>query len=159
MALAALPARDIVRVRALAARMRGPAKHKPLLLTGRSASVAAKAMADALGLDALRVDLSVVVSKFIGETEKNLDRVFDEAQAGGSPPLLFDEADALFGKRSDVKDAHDRFANVEVNDLLQRIEQYRGLVILVSRSQRPLPAALRRRFVVESFLPLRRRIA
>ena len=99
-----------------------------------------------------RVDLSAVLSKFVGDTEKNLKRVFDEAEARGSV-LLFDEADALFGRRTDVKDAHDRFANLEAAYLLRRIEQFRGLVILASRSQRPLPAALRRRLVLELFPP------
>src|SRR4051812_11404633 len=151
--LAALPAKDMVRVRALAAQLRRAGKHKPLLLSGRSAAVAANANARGLGLDLYRVDLSAVVSKFIGDTEKNLKRIFEEAEASGSV-LLFDEADALFGKRTDVKDAHDRFANLEAAYLLQRIEQFRGLVILATRSQRPLPAALRRRLVVELF-PLR----
>jgi SpoVK/Ycf46/Vps4 family AAA+-type ATPase len=156
---AALSAKDLVRVRTLAARLRGAGTQKPVLLTGRGAAAAAKAMGQELGQDVFRVDLSAIVSKFIGETEKNLDRVFDTAQAGGSPPLLFDEADALFGRRSEVKDAHDRFANAETAYLLQRIEKYRGLVVLVSQSQRPLPVALRRRLVVEPFPPARARIA
>jgi SpoVK/Ycf46/Vps4 family AAA+-type ATPase len=152
--LAALSAKDMVRARALAARMRRRGKHKPLLLTGRNAAAAATAIAKELGSSIYRVDLSATVSKFIGETEKNFDRVFDGAQ--GSSVLLFDEADALFGKRSDVKDAHDRFANLEVSYLLQRAEARRGLVMLVSKTQRPLPAALRRRLAVESFPPVAR---
>jgi SpoVK/Ycf46/Vps4 family AAA+-type ATPase len=150
--LAALPAKDMVRVRALAAQLRRARKQKPLLLSGRRAAVAANAIAHGLGLDLYRVDLSAVLSKFVGDTEKNLKRVFDEAEARGSV-LLFDEADALFGRRTDVKDAHDRFANLEAAYLLRRIEQFRGLVILASRSQRPLPAALRRRLVLELFPP------
>jgi SpoVK/Ycf46/Vps4 family AAA+-type ATPase len=148
--LAGLPAKDMIRVRAFAARMRAAGKRKPLLLTGRSAKAAAEVLANELG-GVFRVDLSAVASKSIGETEKNLARAFNGAQ--GSPVLIFDEADALFGKRSEVKDAHDRFANAEMAYLLQRIEQYRGLVILVSQSQGPLSAALRRRLVVELFPP------
>src|SRR5262245_41134340 len=139
---AALGPKDRTSIRALAMRMRGAGRHKPLLLTGRNAATAARVMTQELGHDVHRVDLSAGVGKFIGETEKNLDRVFGDAQA--SPVLLFDEADALFGKRSEVKDAHDRHANIEVSYLLQRAEARRGLVILVSETQRPLPAVLRR---------------
>ena len=91
-----------------------------------------------------------MVSKYIGETEKNLRRVFDAAEDGGAV-LLFDEADALFGKRSEVKDSHDRYANIEVSYLLQRMEAYRGLAILTTNLQErarpglPAPAPLRRR--------------
>ena len=151
---AALRATERAAIRALAARMRGAGRRKPLLLTGRSAKAAAEVMAGELRLDILRVDLSAIVSKSIGETEKNLARVFDEAQE--SSVLLFDEADALFGKRTEVKDAHDRFANIEVSYLLQRAEARRGLVILVSQSQRPLPAPVRRRLAVEPFPPGKR---
>ena len=87
--------------------------------------MAAEVIAGELGLDLYRIDLSAVVSKYIGETEKNLRRLFDAAEAGGAV-LLFDEADALFGKRSEVKDSHDRYANLEVAYLLQRMESYRG---------------------------------
>ena len=89
-----------------------------------------------------------VVSKYIGETEKNLRRLFDAAEEGGAI-LFFDEADALFGKRSEVKDSHDRYANIEVNYLLQRMESYRGLAILATNMRSALdPAFLRRlRFV------------
>jgi SpoVK/Ycf46/Vps4 family AAA+-type ATPase len=156
---AALRPQDRTAIRAIAARTRRAGKQKPLLLAGKSAKAAAEALVGELSRDVLRVNLSAIVSKFIGETEKNLSRVFDEAEASGSPLLLFDEADALFGKRTDVKDAHDRFANAETACLLQRIEQYRGLVVLVSRSPRPLPVALHRRLVAEPFPPPRRRIA
>ena len=83
-------------------------------------------IANELALDLFRVDLSRVVSKYIGETEKNLRRVFDAAEESGAI-LLFDEADALFGKRSEVKDSYDRYANVEISYLLSRMETYRGL--------------------------------
>ena len=98
------------------------------------------------------MDLSQVVSKYIGETEKNLRRIFDAAESGGVV-LLFDEADALFGKRSEVKDSHDRYANIEVSYLLQRMETYRGLAILTTNLQAtpidtgvPAAAAVHRQF-------------
>ena len=95
-----------------------------------------------------------MVSKYIGETEKNLRRVFDAAEASGAM-LLFDEADALFGKRTEVKDSHDRYANIEVSYLLQRMEAYRGLAILTTNHRSSLdPAFLRRlRFVVQFPFP------
>src|SRR5205807_3937636 len=104
--------------------------------------------------DLYRIDLSSVVSKYIGETEKNLRRVFDAAEEGGAV-LLFDEADALFGKRSEVKDSHDRYANIEVSYLLQRMEAYRGLAILTTNLKTALdPAFMRRlRFVVQFPFP------
>jgi SpoVK/Ycf46/Vps4 family AAA+-type ATPase len=98
-----------------------------------------------LGLDLYSIDLSQMVSKYIGETEKNLRRVFDAADEGGAV-LLFDEADALFGKRSDVKDSHDRYANIEVSYLLQRVETYRGLAILTTNLKSALDTAFLRRF-------------
>ena len=100
------------------------------------------------------IDLSQVFSKYIGETEKNLRRVFDAAEHGGAI-LLFDEADALFGKRSEVKDSHDRYANIEISYLLQRMEAYRGLAILTTNMKSALdPAFLRRiRFVVQFPFP------
>lgn len=91
--------------------------------------LAAEAIASSLGKDLYRVDLSAISSKYIGETEKNLRRLFDAAESGGAI-LFFDEADALFGKRSEVKDSHDRFANIEINYLLQQIKSYPGLAIL-----------------------------
>ena len=88
---------------------------------GTGKSMAAEVMAHDLRLDLYRVDLSTLVSKYIGETEKNLPRIFDAAEDNGAI-LFFDEADALFGKRGEVKDSHDRYANIEVNFLLQRLD-------------------------------------
>lgn len=117
--------------------------------SGTGKTMAAEVLANELELPLYRVDLSAVVSKYIGETEKNLRRVFDAAEAAGAI-LLFDEADALFGKRSEVKDSHDRYANIEVSYLLQRMESYAGLAILTTNFKSALdPAFLRRiRFVV-----------
>ena len=105
-------------------------------------------------MEVYRVDLSAVVSKYIGETEKNLSRLFDAAEAA-NVILLFDEADALFGKRSEVKDSHDRYANLEAGYLLQRVESYRGLVILTTNRKDNLDQAFirRLRFVVEFPVP------
>jgi MoxR-like ATPase len=117
--------------------------------SGTGKTLAAEAIAQAAGLDLYRVDLATVVSKYIGETEKNLRRLFDAAEASGAV-LLFDEADALFGKRSEVKDSHDRYANIEVAYLLQRVEAYRGLAILTTNMKSALDRAFLRRirFVV-----------
>jgi hypothetical protein len=122
--------------------------------SGTGKTTAAEVLAAGLRLDLYRIDLSAVVSKYIGETEKNLRRVFDAADEGGAV-LLFDEADALFGKRSEVKDSHDRYANIEVSYLLQRMEAYRGLAILTTNRREALdPAFLRRlRFVVQFPFP------
>jgi hypothetical protein len=122
--------------------------------SGTGKTLAAEVLANDLKLDLYRIDLSQVVSKYIGETEKNLRRVFDEAEEGGAV-LLFDEADALFGKRSEVKDSHDRYANIEISYLLQRMESYRGLAILTSNMKSSLdPAFLRRiRFIVQFPFP------
>jgi ATPase family associated with various cellular activities (AAA)/Winged helix domain, variant len=122
--------------------------------SGTGKTLAAEVMANELRLDLYRIDLSQVVSKYIGETEKNLRRVFDAAEAAGAV-LLFDEADALFGKRSEVKDSHDRYANIEVSYLLQRMEAYRGLAILTTNVKQALdPAFTRRiRFVVQFPFP------
>jgi SpoVK/Ycf46/Vps4 family AAA+-type ATPase len=116
---------------------------------GTGKTMAAEIIAGQLELDLYRIDLSSVVSKYIGETEKNLRRLFDAAEQGGVI-LLFDEGDALFGKRTEVKDSHDRYANIEVNYLLQRMEEYSGLAILATNRKADLdPAFLRRiRFVV-----------
>lgn len=127
------------------------------LFAGRSGTgktLAAETLANELQLDLYRIDLSTVVSKYIGETEKNLRRIFDAAEIGGAI-LLFDEADALFGKRSDVKDARDRYANMEVAYLLQRIEAYRGLAILTTNLKDSLDQAFLRRirFVVQFPFP------
>jgi hypothetical protein len=122
--------------------------------SGTGKTMAAEVLINELRLDLYRIDLSGVVSKYIGETEKNLRRVFDAAEEGGAA-LFFDEADALFGKRSEVKDSHDRYANIEVNYLLQRMEAYRGVAILATNLKGSLdPAFLRRiRFVVSFPIP------
>jgi hypothetical protein len=112
--------------------------------SGTGKTLAAEVLAGALRLDLYRIDLSGVVSKYIGETEKNLRRVFDAAEDGGAI-LFFDEADALFGKRSEVKDSHDRYANIEINYLLQRMEQYRGLAVLATNAKGTLDNAFLRR--------------
>ena len=116
--------------------------------------MAAEVLANELALDLYRIDLSAVVSKYIGETEKNLRRLFDAAEETGAI-LLFDEADTLFGKRSDVKDSHDRYANIEVSYLLQRMEASRGLAILTTNFKSALdPAFMRRlRFIVNFPFP------
>ena len=107
-------------------------------------AMAAEVLASELKLDLYHIDLSRIVSKFIGETEANLRRVFDAAEQNGAI-LLFDEADSLFGVRSEVKDSHDRYANIEVSYLLQRMEAYRGLAILTTNMRAALdPAFLRR---------------
>jgi SpoVK/Ycf46/Vps4 family AAA+-type ATPase len=118
--------------------------------TGTGKTLAALAIARELDAQVLRIDLSRVVSKYIGETEKNLAAVFTEAERSGAV-LLFDEADALFGKRSDVRDSHDRYANVEVSYLLQRIEAFGGLAILTTNARQNIDEAFLRRlrYVVE----------
>lgn len=123
-------------------------------VSGTGKTLAAEVVAAQAGLDLHRIDLSTVVSKYIGETEKNLRRVFHAAEAGGAI-LLFDEADALFGKRTQVQDSHDRYANIEVSYLLQRMESYRGLAILTTNLKDSLdPAFLRRfRFIVDFPFP------
>jgi len=117
--------------------------------SGTGKTMAAEVIANELGLHLYRIDLSAVVSKYIGETEKNLRRLFDAAEDGGAI-LFFDEADALFGKRSEVRDSHDRYANIETSYLLQRIESYRGLAILATNMRGALDDAFLRRlrFVV-----------
>lgn len=122
--------------------------------SGTGKTLAAEILAKELDLDLYKIDLSQVVSKYIGESEKNLARIFDAAEAGGAI-LLFDEADALFGKRSEVKDSHDRYANIEVSYLLQRMEEYRGLAILTTNMKQALDSAFMRRltFVVNFRFP------
>lgn len=117
--------------------------------SGTGKTLAAEVVAAELGLDLYRIDLSAVVDKYIGETEKNLRRIFDAAEAGGVV-LLFDEADALFGKRGEVKDSHDRYANIQINYLLQRLETYRGPAILATNLGRGMDHAFvrRLRFIV-----------
>jgi len=122
--------------------------------SGTGKTMAAEVIANDLCLDLYRIDLSAVVNKYIGETEKNLRRLFDAAEDGGAI-LFFDEADALFGKRSEVKDSHDRYANIEINYLLQRIESYRGLAILATNMKGALDTAFMRRlrFIVDFRAP------
>ena len=122
--------------------------------SGVGKTMAAEVIANDLRLDLYRIDLSSVVSKYIGETEDNLRRVFDAAEDGGAI-LFFDECDALFGKRSEVKDAHDRYANIQTNYLLQRLEAYRGLAILATNMRSSLDAAFTRRlrFIVDFPFP------
>jgi ATPase family associated with various cellular activities (AAA)/Winged helix domain, variant len=122
--------------------------------SGTGKTMAAEVIANGLRLNLYRIDLSAVVSKYIGETEKNLRRLFDAAEDGGAI-LFFDEADALFGKRSEVKDSHDRYANIEINYLLQRMEAYRGLAILATNMRAAMDLAFTRRlrFIVNFPFP------
>ncbi|MEL6248659.1 MAG: ATP-binding protein [Cyanobacteria bacterium J06627_15] len=122
--------------------------------SGTGKTTAAEVISRDLDLDLYRVDLSAIVSKYIGETEKNLRRIFDAAEGGGVI-LLFDEADSLFGKRSDVSDSKDRYANMEVSYLLQRMESYRGLAILTTNLKNSMDQAFLRRlrFVVQFPFP------
>jgi SpoVK/Ycf46/Vps4 family AAA+-type ATPase len=121
---------------------------------GTGKTTAAEVVAGDLGLDLFTIDLSAVVSKYIGETEKNLERIFSAAEDTDAI-LFFDEADALFGKRSDVREAHDRYANIEVAYLLQRMEQYEGIAILATSLRQHLDDAFTRRlaFVVDFPFP------
>jgi AAA+ superfamily predicted ATPase len=122
--------------------------------SGTGKTMASEVLANALNLDLYRIDLSQVINKYIGETEKNLKRIFDAAEDGGAI-LLFDEADALFGKRSEVKDSHDRYANIEISYLLQRMEAYRGLAILTTNMKHTMDKAWTRRlrFIVQFPFP------
>ena len=149
-----MPPKDLAQVRAIAAtaNLRTSRKRKALLFSGMNATAAAETMARELRRDLYRVDLSAVVSKYIGDSEKNLERLFAEAEAKDAI-LLFDEADALFGKRSKVKDAHDRYSNLAIDYLLRRMERYDGLVVLVSRPRLTLSMTLQRRFSVYDFPP------
>src|SRR5437879_11035511 len=130
--------------------MAGPASRRRGLTalfagpSGTGRTMAAEVLSGELGLDVYTVDLATVVDKYVGETEKNLDRIFAEAERVNGV-LLFDEADALFGKRSEVKDAHDRYANIEVAYLLQRIEEYEGIVILATNQADNVDDAFARR--------------
>ncbi|MEM9543046.1 MAG: AAA family ATPase [Cyanobacteria bacterium P01_E01_bin.42] len=162
-----LPERETTILRQILAQVRQQAKvyqnwgfagknHRGLGLTvlfagasGTGKTTAAEVLANELELDLFRIDLSATMSKYIGETEKNLRRIFDAAEMGGGI-LLFDEADALFGKRTQVKDSHDRHANIEVSYLLQRMEAYQGLAILTTNLKDDLDRAFLRRlrFVV-----------
>ena len=112
--------------------------------SGTGKTMAAEIVANELGLDLYKIDLSTVISKYIGETEKNLDKIFSEAQNSNSI-LFFDEADAVFGKRSEIKDSHDRYANIEVAYLLQKMEEYDGIVVLATNLRKNLDEAFARR--------------
>ncbi|HEY1425685.1 MAG TPA: ATP-binding protein [Caulobacteraceae bacterium] len=122
--------------------------------SGSGKTLAAEVMAGHLRLDLFRIDLSTVVSKYIGETETNLRKVFDAAEEGGAI-LFFDEADALFGKRTEVKDSHDRYANIEIDYLLQRMESFAGMAILATNMKSAMDQAFLRRlrFVVDFPFP------
>jgi len=122
--------------------------------SGTGKTMAAEIMANELGLDLYKIDLSAIVSKYIGETEKNLDRIFREGQTSNAI-LFFDEADALFGKRSEVRDSHDRYANIEIAYLLQKMEEYDGVVILATNLRKNMDEAFARRmhFTVEFPIP------
>jgi Rad3-related DNA helicase len=111
---------------------------------GTGKTMAASVVASELGLELVRIDLSAVVSKYVGETEKNLARIFDEAQDAHAM-LLFDEADSLFGKRTELKSAQDRFANLEVNYILQRMESFDGVSVLTTNAESSIDPALQRR--------------
>jgi SpoVK/Ycf46/Vps4 family AAA+-type ATPase len=162
----ALPPRDLARLREIAGNIRPRHAAEPtpdgpgtgILFSGGTTAAktqVAEALARDLGLGLFRIDLSAVISKYIGETEKNLGRLFDAAEAGGAI-LLFDEADALFGKRSEVKDSHDRYARIELDYVLQRIEAFDGVTILaIKPATRPSPADLRRLKLVR--FPAKRR--
>jgi hypothetical protein len=122
--------------------------------SGTGKTMAGQVLARDLGLELFRIDLATIVSKYIGETEKNLDRIFDAAD-GSNAILFFDEADALFGKRSEVRDSHDRYANIEVAYLLQKMESYAGAVILATNFRQNLDEAFLRRldFVIDFPFP------
>jgi len=122
--------------------------------SGTGKTMAAEIMAAELGLDLYKIDLSTIVSKYIGETEKNLDRIFEEGQTSNAI-LFFDEADALFGKRSEVRDSHDRYANIEIAYLLQKMEEYDGVVILATNLRKNMDEAFARRmhFAIEFPIP------
>ncbi len=121
--------------------------------SGTGKTMASEIIANELGLDLYKIDLSTVISKYIGETEKNLDKIFTEAQNSNSI-LFFDEADAVFGKRSEVRDSHDRYANIEVAYLLQKMEEYDGIVILATNLRKNLDEAFSRRMHFSLEFPL-----
>jgi ATP-dependent 26S proteasome regulatory subunit len=122
--------------------------------SGTGKTMAAEIISNELGIDLYKIDLSAIVSKYIGETEKNLDRIFREAQTSNAI-LFFDEADALFGKRSEVRDSHDRYANIEMAYLLQKMDEYEGIVILATNLRKNMDEAFARRmhFTVEFPFP------
>lgn len=154
-----LPPRDATQVARIAAQLK-PARagftrrQNVLLFSGARAALAAQVLAQALGGDLYRIDLSAVVSKFIGDTEKNLRGIFDAAEESGSV-LFLDEADALFDKRTDVKDSHDRFSNATVNYLLHRLEAFAGVAILAVSRRTNIDPAFLRRLRIHEFPPTR----
>lgn len=121
--------------------------------SGTGKTMAAEIVAGELGLDLYKIDLAGVVSKYIGETERNLERIFRAAQDGANAVLFFDEADALFGKRSEVRDSHDRYANIEISYLLQKMEEYEGLAILATNLIQNMDAAFMRRLAFSVHFP------
>ena len=134
-----------------------PVKNKGILFSGAPGTgkkTLASLIGQQSGKEVYRIDLSMVVSKYIGETEKNLSKVFDAAEHKNWI-LFFDEADALFGKRTNVRDAHDKYANQEVAYLLQRIENYNGLVILATNMKSNIDEAFTRRFQTIINFPLK----
>ncbi len=160
-----LPPATLARLREIVGSIRDVVKPKRgtgatgvcVLLTGPSGTgktMAAEVLAEELRLDLYRIDLSTVVSKYIAETEKNLNRIFEAAEEGGSI-LFFDECDALFGERTDVKDAHGRYANIEVNYLFQRIDAFKGLVLLATNSRRNIEKTFLRHIQFQIHLPHR----
>ncbi|MFO0952896.1 MAG: ATP-binding protein, partial [Isosphaeraceae bacterium] len=138
--------RRLARGRGVAALFSGP--------SGTGKTLAAEVLAGELCLDLFRVDLAGIINKYIGETEKNLRRVFDAARRGGAV-LFFDEADALFGRRTEVKDSHDRYANIEVDYLLQCMENYPGIAVLATNRKAAIDRAFLRRlrFLVDFPMP------
>jgi SpoVK/Ycf46/Vps4 family AAA+-type ATPase len=133
-------------IKAIASDVKTGARGAVLLsgASGPAGTTAAEMLAAELGTSVYRVDLRAVASKYIGETEKNLEMVFSRAEQHHYV-LLFDEADALFGKRTDVRDAHDRYANIEVNYLLERIESYNGVALLATNAGTTIDPAIARR--------------
>lgn len=121
--------------------------------SGTGKTMAAEITANELGIDLYKIDLATVVSKYVGETEKNLDKIFQEAQDSNAI-LFFDEADAIFGKRSEVRDSHDRYANIEIAYLLQKMEEYQGIVILATNFRKNLDEAFARRMHFSLEFPL-----
>lgn len=132
-------------------------KNKRLLFIGAPGTgktTLASLIGEQLGMAVYKIDLSMIVSKYIGETEKNLELVFAKAENKGWI-LFFDEADALFGKRTNVRDAHDRYANIEIAYLLERIEKYNGIVILATNMKSNIDEAFKRRFQTVIKFPLK----
>jgi SpoVK/Ycf46/Vps4 family AAA+-type ATPase len=157
-----LPARFRVPLSELALfiRPRCGAKGVRILFSGKDRSrrlVAAQTLANSLGKNLYRVDLNAVASEYLGETEKNIGRVFNAAKDSHAV-LFFDEADALFGKRTDMKDRHDRYANIEINYLLRRSEKYAGLTILASGNRTRIDKRLLRRFHFIISVPQRNKL-